>query len=93
LVGRHCILTKILAAHVGLGSGLSSEHLCGVHLLLCLLEFVVRLLVLAVEFLLAILELCQLLADPCRFGLLVGKRIRARWPNHDGSDNQSGYRT
>jgi hypothetical protein len=48
---------------------------------------------LAVEFLLAILELSELLTNPRRFGLLVRKRISARWPHHDGTENQSGDST
>ena len=38
----------------------------------------------------ALLGLRRFVANPRRFGLLVRKRIRARWPNHDGTENQSG---
>jgi hypothetical protein len=54
-----------------------------------LLEFVIGLLELTIELVLAILELCELCTNFRGFSLLVSNRIGTRWPNHDGT-NENG---
>ena len=83
MVRGHRVVTEILATLLGFSSGLRCEHLGGSDAILRLMEFVVGLFELTIDLVHSCFELCELGADLCCFGALIGDRIGAGGGDHE----------